>query len=173
MRERRNRLQSETRLEEGTDALPGSIPIRARPDRLSIERRPNRTRQPSRQSPTNRREVQGVYIISVAARLLQMHPQTLRKYERLGLVHPGRTVGMLRLYSESDLKKLRLIRYLETDMGMNLAGVRFILNLLDQLMKMRERLTTNEDRQAMNVLVDREIERLFRDLKLPLSLLRT
>ena len=173
MRERRNRIQSETRQEEGSDTLPGSIPIRPRPDRLSIERSPNRTRRPSRQSPPNRREVQGVYIISVAARLLQMHPQTLRKYERLGLVRPGRTVGMLRLYSESDLKKLRLIRYLETDMGMNLAGVRFILGLLDQLMKMRERLTANEGHQSMNVLVDQEIEQLFRDLKLPLSLLRS
>ena len=80
---------------------------------------------------------------------------------------------MLRLYSESDLKKLRLIRYLETDMGMNLAGVRFILSLLDRLMKMRERLAAGEGHQPMNVLVDREIERLFRDLKLPLSLLRS
>ena len=168
MRERRTRLQSETRQQEGSDPLPGSIPIRQRPDRLSIEPTPNRSGRSSR----NRREVQGVYIISVAARLLQMHPQTLRKYERLGLVRPGRTVGMLRLYSESDLKKLRLIRYLETDMGMNLAGVRFILSLLNRLMKMRERLTTNEERQPMNVRVDREIERLFRELHLPLSLLR-
>lgn len=172
MRERRTRLQSQTRQEEGTDTLPGSIPIRPSPDRLSIEPGPDRTRRTSRQPSPNRREVQGVYIISVAARLLKMHPQTLRKYERLGLVHPGRTVGMLRLYSESDLKKLRLIRYLETDMGMNLAGVRFILSLLDQLMKMRERLAAKDGRQAMNVLVDREIERLFRELKLPLSLLR-
>ena len=172
MRERRTRLQSETRQQEGSDPLPGSIPIRQRPDHLSIEPTPNRSGRSSRQSSRNRREVQGVYIISVAARLLQMHPQTLRKYERLGLVNPGRTVGMLRLYSESDLKKLRLIRYLETDMGMNLAGVRFILSLLDRLMKMRERLTANEGHQPMNVLVDREIERLFRDLDLPLSLLR-
>ena len=102
-----------------------------------------------------------------------MHPQTLRKYERLGLVNPGRTVGMLRLYSESDLKKLRLIRYLETDMGMNLAGVRFILSLLDRLMKMRERLTASEGHQSINVQVDREIERLFRELNLPLSLWRS
>ena len=166
MRERRTRLQSETPKEQGADTLPGSIPIRQRPDNLSIEPARSGARR------ANRREVQGVYIISVAARLLQMHPQTLRKYERLGLVHPGRTVGMLRLYSESDLKKLRLIRYLETDMGMNLAGVRFILSLLDRLMKMRERLTANDGRQPMNDLVDREIERLFRDLDLPLSLLR-
>ena len=49
-------------------------------------------------------EVQGVYIISVAARILDMHPQTLRKYERLGLINPGRTIGMLRLYSTEDIK---------------------------------------------------------------------
>ncbi len=173
MRERQTRLQSETRQEEGTDTLPRSVPIRQRPDHLSIKPSPNHTSRANRRQTPNRREVQGVYIISVAARLLQMHPQTLRKYERLGLVHPGRTVGMLRLYSESDLKKLRLIRYLETDMGMNLAGVRFILSLLDQLMKMRERLTANEGHQAMNVRVDREIERLFRELDLPLSLWRS
>ena len=167
MRERRTNLKTETQQEGCSDPLPGSIPIRQRPDNLSIERIPGRaTRKP------NRREVQGVYIISVAARLLKMHPQTLRKYERLGLVHPGRTVGMLRLYSESDLKKLRLIRYLETDMGMNLAGVRFILSLLEQLMNMRERLTANENHQNDNATIDRELTRLFRELNLPLSLWR-
>ncbi len=170
MRERRTKLQSETQQEGRSDPLPGSIPIRQRPDNLSIEPRPSRPRRATRKP--SRREVQGVYIISVAARLLEMHPQTLRKYERLGLVHPGRTVGMLRLYSESDLKKLRLIRYLETDMGMNLAGVRFILSLLDQLMKMRERLTANENHQNVNDTIDRELTRLFRELDLPLSLWR-
>ena len=116
--------------------------------------------------------MQGVYIISVAARLLEMHPQTLRKYERLGLVRPVRTVGMLRLYSERDLRKLRLIRHLETDMGMNLAGVRFILDLLVQLLKMHERLTVNQDHQTMNTIMDREIKRLFREMNLPLSMWR-
>ncbi|MCH8801229.1 MAG: MerR family transcriptional regulator, partial [Chloroflexi bacterium] len=57
-------------------------------------------------------EMEGVYIISVAARILDMHPQTLRKYERLGMISPGRTIGMLRLYSTEDIKKVRLIRYL-------------------------------------------------------------
>ena len=116
--------------------------------------------------------MQGVYIISVAARLLEMHPQTLRKYERLGLVRPVRTVGMLRLYSERDLRKLRLIRHLETDMGMNLAGVRFILDLLVQLLKMHERLTVNNNHQTMNAIMDREIKRLFREMNLPLSMWR-
>ena len=173
MRERQTRIQPEIQHEEVSDTLPGSIPIRQRPDHLSLEPRPNRTRRRSpSQPPPNRREVQGVYIISVAARLLEMHPQTLRKYERLGLVRPGRTVGMLRLYSERDIRKLRLIRYLETDMGMNLAGVRFILDLLEQLMKMHERLTVNENHQTMNAIMDREIKRLFREMNLPLSMWR-
>ena len=70
-------------------------------------------------------ELEGVYIISVAARLLEMHPQTLRKYERLGLIQPVRTVGMLRLYSQDDLRKVMLIRHLMDNLGLNLAGVEF------------------------------------------------
>ena len=64
-------------------------------------------------------EVEGVYIISVAARILDMHPQTLRKYEKLGLINPGRTIGMLRLYSIEDIKKVRLIRYLSDELGLS------------------------------------------------------
>ena len=172
MRERRTRIQPEIQQEEVSDTSPGSIPIRQRPERLSLEPRANRTRRRTQEPPPNRREVQGVYIISVAARLLEMHPQTLRKYERLGLVRPVRTVGMLRLYSERDLRKLRLIRHLETDMCMNLAGVRFILDLLVQLLKMHERLTVNQDHQTMNAIMDREIKRLFREMNLPLSMWR-
>lgn len=172
VRERRTRTQSEVRQEEVPETLPGSIPIKQRPEHLSVERSSDRNEESASSRTTNRREVQGVYIISVAARLLEMHPQTLRKYERLGLVSPGRTVGMLRLYSERDLKKLRLIRYLETDMGMNLAGVRFILDLLDQLMKMHERLMEEQKHRAMNAIMDREIKRLFRELNIPLNLWR-
>jgi MerR family transcriptional regulator/heat shock protein HspR len=173
VRERRTRIQPEIQREEGSDTLPGSISIRQRPEHLSLEQRSNRTgRRISQQRPPNRQEVQGVYIISVAARLLEMHPQTLRKYERLGMVRPVRTVGMLRLYSESDIKKLRLIRHLETDMGMNLAGVRFILDLLEQLLKMHERLTLNNNHQTMNAIMDREIKRLFQEMNLPLSMWR-
>ncbi len=174
MKERRTRIQAEAQLEEGSDTLHDSIPIPRRPVRVSVKRRPVGTRRsaPRDPLPSNRREVQGVYIISVAARLLEMHPQTLRKYERLGLVSPVRTVGMLRLYSERDLKKLRLIRYLETDMGMNLAGVRFVLDLLEHVMKLHERLAMYENHRAMQVLMDREVNRLFREMNLPPSLWR-
>ena len=79
----------------------------------------------------------GVYIISVAARLLEMHPQTLRKYERVGSISPFRTGGMLRLYSEEDMARLRLIKYLVNDLGLNLAGVELVLALFNRLLKLR------------------------------------
>ncbi len=87
----------------------------------------------------NRRniETQGVYIISVAARILEMHPQTLRKYERVGLLSPSRTGGMLRLYSEEDLVRLRLIKHLVGDLGLNLAGVQLVLRLFNRLLRVR------------------------------------
>ncbi len=80
-------------------------------------------------------DIVGVYIISVAARLMEMHPQTLRKYDRAGLVRPSRTVGMLRLYSDADLVKLRIIKRLVEHYGINLAGVSLILDLVEILTK--------------------------------------
>ena len=80
-------------------------------------------------------DIVGVYIISVAARLMEMHPQTLRKYDRAGLVSPSRTVGMLRLYSDEDLIKLRIIKRLVENYGINLAGVSLILDLIEILTK--------------------------------------
>lgn len=76
---------------------------------------------------------EGLYIISVAARILRMHPQTLRKYERVGLVRPSRTVGMLRLYSERDIAKLRMIKHLVDEMRLNLAGVEMAMAVFDRL----------------------------------------
>ena len=64
-----------------------------------------------------------LYFISMAARLLDMHPQTLRKYERLGLVRPTRTIGSMRLYSDDELQRLKLIKHLVDEAGVNLAGV--------------------------------------------------
>lgn len=78
-------------------------------------------------------EIEGLYIISVAARILHMHPQTLRKYEKVGLVRPSRTMGMLRLYSEYDIQKLRLIKHLINEMKLNLAGVELALAVFDRL----------------------------------------
>ena len=81
--------------------------------------------------------VKGVYIISVASRILDMHPQTLRKYERIGLVTPSRTMGMLRLYSEEDIARLKLIKHLVGELGLNLAGVQLALGIFNRLLNMR------------------------------------
>ena len=77
------------------------------------------------------------YMISVAADLVGMHPQTLRIYEQKGLVRPKRTAGNTRLYSERDLDRLRLIQRLTTELGLNLAGVEHVLRLEDQLRRMQ------------------------------------
>ena len=75
------------------------------------------------------------YMISVAAELVGMHPQTLRIYENKGLVRPQRTPGGTRLYSEFDLDRLRIIQRLTTEVGLNLAGVELVLRLEDELRK--------------------------------------
>jgi MerR family transcriptional regulator, heat shock protein HspR len=80
------------------------------------------------------------YMISVAADLVGMHPQTLRIYEAKGLVRPKRTAGNTRLYSESDLERLRLVQRLTTELGLNLAGVDHVLRLEDQLQRMHRRI---------------------------------
>jgi MerR family transcriptional regulator/heat shock protein HspR len=80
------------------------------------------------------------YMISVAADLVGMHPQTLRLYESKGLVRPGRTAGGTRLYSENDLEQLRLIQRLTTELGLNLAGVEQVLRLQEELNRMRARM---------------------------------
>ena len=80
------------------------------------------------------------YMISVAAELVGMHPQTLRMYEQKGLVRPQRTSGNTRLYSEADLERLRLIQRLTGELGLNLAGVEAVLGLEEQLQRMQARM---------------------------------
>jgi MerR family transcriptional regulator/heat shock protein HspR len=80
------------------------------------------------------------YMISVAAELVGMHPQTLRQYEEKGLVRPQRTAGNTRLYSEADLERLRLIQRLTGQLGLNLAGVEAVLDLEEQLQRMQVRM---------------------------------
>jgi MerR family transcriptional regulator/heat shock protein HspR len=84
------------------------------------------------------------YMISVAAELVGMHPQTLRVYEQKGLVRPRRTAGNTRLYSESDLERLRLIQRLTNELGLNLAGVERVLAMQDELERMRRRMERME-----------------------------
>ena len=84
------------------------------------------------------------YMISVAAELVGMHPQTLRIYESKGLIRPKRTSGNTRLYSEVDLERLRLIQRLTNELGLNLAGVEQVLRLEDELQRLRRRLDRME-----------------------------
>jgi MerR family transcriptional regulator, heat shock protein HspR len=79
-----------------------------------------------------------IYFISMVARELGMHPQTLRKYERLGFVQPTRTMGSMRVYSREEIARLRLIKHLVDELGINLAGVQRLLSAADVVQRMRE-----------------------------------
>lgn len=100
-----------------------------------------------------------LYFISMAARLLEMHPQTLRKYERLGLVQPARTMGSMRLYSRDQLDRLKLIKHLVDDAGVNLAGVRRLLTIAESLERIRPLMDRQSERHARRRLIE-EIERI-------------
>ena len=104
------------------------------------------------------------YMISVAAELVGMHPQTLRIYETKGLVRPGRTPGGTRLYSERDLERLRAIQRLTTELGLNLAGVQRVIALEDELQKLRARLDRME--REMREAIDQVHRQYRRDLVL-------
>jgi len=112
------------------------------------------------------------YMISVAAELVGMHPQTLRIYESKGLIRPKRTAGNTRLYSEADLERLRLIQQLTSELGLNLAGVEHVLRLQDELVRMRSRLDRmeREMRDAINQ-VHRQYRRDLVPYKAPAELI--
>ena len=99
------------------------------------------------------------YMISVAAELVGMHPQTLRIYESKGLVRPKRTPGNTRLYSEADLERLRLIQRLTTELGLNLAGVETVIRLEDELGQVRRRLERLERRMREEI---RDVHRQYK-----------
>ena len=80
---------------------------------------------------------QDLFLISMAARMLGMHPQTLRKYERLGLVQPSRTIGSMRLYSRDELDRLKVIKHLVGKGGVNLAGVQRLLSIAEVVERIR------------------------------------
>jgi MerR family transcriptional regulator/heat shock protein HspR len=108
----------------------------------------------------------GVYMISVAAELAGMHPQTLRIYESRGLVEPERTSGGTRRYSDEDVERLRRIQELTTELGMNLAGVEKVFELEQELDRMRDRIRRIE-RQAerMQQEMHDEIERVRKSFR--------
>lgn len=128
-----------------------------------IRRLPLRELGYSERSSMDPGAVEGVYIISVAARLLEMHPQTLRKYERVGLVSPSRTQGSLRLYSEEDIARLRLIKHLVGDLGLNLAGVQLVLKVFNTLINRKRRMdlvSENEVREFLIATINETLESL-------------
>ena len=86
---------------------------------------------------------QDLYLISMAARMLGMHPQTLRKYERLGLVQPTRTIGSMRLYSRDELDRLKVIKRMVDDGGINLAGVQRLLSIAEVVTRIRPLVRTS------------------------------
>lgn len=102
-----------------------------------------------------------LFVISVAARLVEMHPQTLRKYEREGLIAPSRTSGNLRLYSDQDIEQLRQVKYLVEERGLNLAGVQLALDLTRELQALRE---ASSRGKANGVSLEAEHNRLLRML---------
>jgi MerR family transcriptional regulator/heat shock protein HspR len=108
-----------------------------------------------------------LYVISVAARLLDMHAQTLRKYEREQFIKPSRTQGRLRLYSAEDIERLRQIKHLVEYVGLNLAGVQLALGMTQRLDALREGVREAESREAAVELVEREIQTLLAALGVP------
>jgi MerR family transcriptional regulator/heat shock protein HspR len=101
-----------------------------------------------------------LYFISMAARLLDMHPQTLRKYERLGLVRPTRTIGSMRVYSQDELERLRLIKHLVEEAGINLAGVQRLLSIAEAVQRIRPLMEEGSGRPEIRRRLAREIERI-------------
>ena len=101
-----------------------------------------------------------LYFISMAARLLDMHPQTLRKYERLGLVRPSRTIGSMRLYSSGELERLRLIKHLVDDAGVNLAGVQRLLSIAEAVQRIRPLMSEQATRPDVRRRLASEIKRI-------------
>ncbi|HTI40574.1 MAG TPA: MerR family transcriptional regulator [Vicinamibacterales bacterium] len=88
-------------------------------------------------------EQQDLFLISMAADILGMHPQTLRKYERLGLIQPSRTIGSMRLYSRDELERLRVIKHLVDELGINLAGVQRLLSIAEVMQRIQPLMDEN------------------------------
>ena len=107
-----------------------------------------------------------IYMISVAAELVGVHPQTLRLYENKGLVRPQRTPGGTRLYSESDVERLQIVQRLTTEVGLNLAGVELVLRLEDELRKAHAQI------ERMQKQLREDIQRVHKEYRRDLVLYR-
>ncbi|UTI64816.1 helix-turn-helix transcriptional regulator [Paraconexibacter antarcticus] len=124
---------------------------------------PRRTRTTTRITISDDR---GVFMISVAAELAEMHPQTLRMYEQRGLIEPQRSAKGTRLYSQADVEKLRRIQEMTGELGLNLAGVERVLELEQELERATARLKALEERsQEMRAEMEREVEAVRRSFR--------
>ncbi len=102
------------------------------------------------------------YVISVAAKLVSLHPQTLRYYDKIGLLRPSRTAGRVRLYSQRDIESLRRIVRLTDDLGVNLAGVEVIINMARRIEELQERLAKVQERSRNQI---RALQQRIRELE--------
>ena len=118
---------------------------------------PDRRTANERRDSTDERD-QPRYVISVAAQILGVHPQTLRLYEREGLVEPKRTGGKIRLYSERDIDRVRRVMRLTNELGVNLAGAEAIINMRERMLRMFDEM------EQMRRLMYAELEALRREL---------
>jgi MerR family transcriptional regulator/heat shock protein HspR len=110
------------------------------------------------------RQEQAVYVISVAAELAGVHPQTLRLYERRGLVRPSRTAGNSRRYSDADIERLRAIHRLTQELGINLAGVHLIMQMQEEVGSLRQRSTAlAQELERVRERLEEELERLAQE----------
>jgi MerR family transcriptional regulator/heat shock protein HspR len=93
-------------------------------------------------APARKKKARAGYMISAVAELYKLHPQTLRLYERVGLLKPSRSQGNTRLYTDSDLERLEVILTLTREMGVNLAGIEVVLNMREKMAEMQRQMET-------------------------------
>ena len=105
-----------------------------------------------------RKKARAGYMISAVAELYKLHPQTLRLYERVGLLKPSRSQGNTRLYTDSDLERLEVILTLTREMGVNLAGIEIILNMREKMAEMQHQM------EAFTSFVQQELSRGLRSV---------
>ena len=123
-------------------------------------------RRPAQGDDSRLDETRGVFMISVAAELAEMHPQTLRMYEARGLITPQRSPKNTRLYSQRDVERLRRIQQMTGEEGLNLAGVETVLELEKTVERMRSELARMRERAAeMEQRIEQEVEKVRRSLK--------
>jgi MerR family transcriptional regulator/heat shock protein HspR len=105
-----------------------------------------------------------LYVISVAARLVELHPTTLRKYERVGFLEPSRTPGRTRLYSHADIRRLRQIKHLVEEREMNLAGVQMALDLTELLNEIGDAIEQSQDMVSLRRRIQAPLRAAFATL---------